>query len=107
MIEEIMREALGDNYNRTRLPSTLTGAYGVWEDEIDTDGPDGEPPVIFHHDVTIELYAPKPDPAAEAKLEAAISARGLKWHKMDRVWITSEKMYETVYDFAYTEKRRV
>lgn len=107
MIEELLGGVFGDNYNQTRFPSPPAGTYAIWTDDIDTDGPDDEAPVIFYHDVTIEVYAPKPDPKAEAALEAAMTARGLKWSKDDRYWLTSEKLYQTVYDFSYVEKRRV
>lgn len=107
MVEEILSAVFGDKYNQTRFPVPPAGTYAVWTDDTDTDGPDDMAPMITHHDVTIEVYAPKPDPAAEAALEAAMSASGLKWSKEDRYWLTSEKLYQTVYDFSYTEKRRV
>lgn len=107
MIDEILTEALGaDKYRPNRFPNPPAGTFAVTMDDIETDGPDGQPPVIFHHGVTIELYAPKPDPTAEAALEASMSARGLHWTKEDRFWIASEKLYQTIYEFDYTEKRR-
>ena len=82
------------------------GIYAVWFDDVTTDGPDGMPPCIFTHDVTVEVYEPRPDPARVAAFEAQMSAQGLHWTKQDRIWITSEQMYQTIYEFNYTEKVR-
>lgn len=90
----------------SRFVSPPAGSYVVWSDDIETDGPDGMPPTIFHHAVTLELYASKPDPVAETALEDAMTARGLHWSKQERYWIASEQMYQTLYEFNYTEKRR-
>ena len=105
MLDAILTEA-GIEYRPNRFPSPPAGTYAVTMDDIDTDGPDGMPPQIFRHNTTIELYASKPDQAAEAALEAAMSARGLHWSKQDRYWIQSEKLYQTIYEFTFTEKRR-
>jgi hypothetical protein len=105
MVNKILTAA-GITYRRSRFTKPPAGTYAVWMDDIDTDGPDGMPPSIFHHSVTVELYEPKPDDAAVAALEAQLSARGLHWTKQDRYWIQSEKMYQTIYEFNYIEKRR-
>lgn len=105
MVKEILAAA-GIKERGSRFTKPPAGTYAVWFDDITTDGPDGLPPMIFTHDVSVELYAPKKDPAAEAALEAEMSARGLHWTKQDRYWIQTEQMYQTVYDFTYTEKRR-
>lgn len=106
MVKEILTAA-GVQHRRGRFPSPPAGTYAVWTDDVTTDGPDGMPPCIFTHDYTVELYEPRPDDAAEAAVEAAISARGLHWSKQDRYWITSEQMYQVIYNFTHIEKRRV
>lgn len=98
--------AAGIKHRRTRFPSPPTGTYAIWNDDITTDGPDGQPPRIFAHNVTIELYEAQPDPEAEARVEAELSAHGLHWTKQDRYWIQAEKMYQVVYEYSYTETRR-
>lgn len=98
--------AAGIQERGSRFVKPPAGTYAVWFDHIDTDGPDGQPPAIFRHDVTVELYEPKKDDAAEEALEAAMSAAGMHWHKQDRLWIQSEQMYQTIYEYSYTEKRR-
>lgn len=105
MTAEIMTAA-GIQARGSRFTKAPDGTYGVWMDDITTDGPDGMPPEIFHHDVTVELYEPRPDPEAEASLEAQMSARGLHWTKQDRFWIVSEQKYQVIYEYSYTEKRR-
>lgn len=90
----------------SRFVAPPPGSYVTWSDDIETDGPDGMPPRIFRHNVTLELYAPKPDPVAEAALEDAMTVRGLHWSKQERYWIASEQMYQTLYEFFYIEKRR-
>lgn len=105
MTAEILAAA-GIRARGSRFTKTPDGTYAVWMDDITTDGPDGMPPGIFHHDVTVELYEPRPDPEAEASLEAQMSARGLHWTKQARFWIVSEQKYQVIYEFTYTEKRR-
>lgn len=105
MIDEIMTAA-GIQGRGSRFVKPPAGTYAVWFDDLETDGPDGMPPRIFRHNVTVELYEPKKDDAAVTALEAELTARGLHWTKQDRLWIKSEQMYQTIYEFTYIEKRR-
>ena len=104
MVNDILN-ASGVQYRRGRFPHPPKGAYAVFFDNVTTDGPDGLP-WIKRHDVMVELYEPAPDDAAEASMEAAISAAGLQWEKQDRYWLQTEQMYQVIYEFSYTEKRR-
>lgn len=95
------------HHRRGRFVKPPGGTYAVWKDNVvDTDGPDGMPPCIFYHAVTIELYEPLPDDAAEAALETQMTAQGLHWTKQDRYWIDSEQMYQVIYEFSHVKKRR-
>lgn len=105
MVEEILTAA-GVKHRRNRFPKPPAGTFAVWNDFIDTDGPDNMPPRIFKHNATIEVYEPKPDDATEAAIEAALSAACQNWHKQDRYWIDDEQLYQAVYEFSYIEKRR-
>jgi hypothetical protein len=105
MTKDILAAA-GIQARRNRFPKPPAGTYAVWMDDIETDGADNQPPAIFRHDVTIEVYEPKPDDDAEAKLEAAMSAYGRQWTKQDRYWLQAEQLYQIVYEFTYVEKRR-
>lgn len=105
MVDSILRAA-GIPGRCSRFVKPPAGTYAVWLDGVTTDGPDGMPPMIFTHDISVELYTNKPDPSAEAALEREMSSRGLHWTSEDRVWIQSEQFYQKVYNFSYTEKRR-
>ena len=105
MVNEILAAA-GIQARGSRFVKPPAGNYAVWFDSITAEGADGVPPQIFTHDVTIELYTPKPDPAAEKALAGAIGARGIEWTMQDRLWIASEKMYQIIFEFSYIEKRR-
>ena len=105
MVKTILAAA-GIRERGSRFTKPPAETYAVWFDDIETDGPDGMPPRIFTHNVSVELYERKPDNEAVAALEAERTAAGLRWTKQDRFWITSEQMYQTVYEFSYIEKRR-
>ena len=104
MVKSILTAA-GIQGRRGRFTGAKPASYVVWLDDITTDGPDGLP-LVYQHDITMELYEDKPDGAAEAALEAAIAAAGLHFTKQDRYWLQSEQQYQVVYEFNYTEKRR-
>lgn len=105
MVNEILNAA-GIKQRGSRFTRPPGDTYAVWFDDITTDGPDGMPPRIFTHEVSVELYERKPDNRAVAALEAELTAAKLHWTKQDRFWIASEQMYQTVYEFTYIEKRR-
>ena len=105
MVDKILT-ASGVPYRRGKFTGKAS-TYAVYTDDITTDGPDGLPEMLLRHDITVELYESKPDDAAEAALEAAISAAGLQWEKQDRYWLQSEQLYQVVYEFNYNEKRRL
>lgn len=90
---------------RGRFTPPLPDTYVVWSDNVTTDGPDGAPRIL-RHDVTLELYESKPNDKAEAAIEEAIAAEGLRYTKQDRYWIQSEQMYQVIYEITYYEKRR-
>lgn len=105
MIENILTAA-GVQFKRTRFPQPPEGTYAVYMDDVETDGPDGIN-AILRHNVTVELYEPKPDDAAEAAVEDQLDAAGLQWTKQDRYWLQEEQRYQVIYEFTYIEKRRV
>lgn len=104
MVNNILDTA-GIRYRETRFPRPPAGTYAVYMDDVSTDGPDGLN-LIQTHDITIELYEPQPDDAAEAALEAAMDAAGLRWTKQARYWLQDEQMYQVIYEFTYYTKRR-
>lgn len=104
MVRDILAAA-GISHRRGRFTAPKPATYAVYTDDVTTDGPDNMP-LVLQHDVTVELYEDRPDDAAEAALEAAISAAGLQWTKQDRYWLQTEQMYQLIYEFTYYEKRR-
>ena len=103
MVHEILTEA-GIAHRRGRFTGTKPATYAVYMDDITTDGPDLRP-LIWQHDITIELYEDKPDDAAEAAIEAALFDWGFHWTKQDRYWLQTEQQYQVIYEFTYYEKR--
>lgn len=102
MVNDILTAA-GLNHKETRFVRLPEGTHAVWFDDVTTDGPDGYNR-IYTHDVTVELYEPKPDPTAEAALEAELDARGLPWTKQARYWLDDVQRYQVVYEFTYILK---
>ena len=102
MVNDILTAA-GLNHKETRFVRLPEGTHAVWFDDVTTDGPDGYNR-IYTHDVTVELYEPKPDPTAEAALEAELDARGLPWTKQARYWLDDVQRYQVIYEFTYISK---
>lgn len=107
MIDTIMT-ASGIPYRQGRFLNPPAETYGIYFDNHEVGGSDPMPgaPLIIRHDTTVELYEPKPDPDAEAALEAALTAAGLHWTKEDRYWLQNVQRYQVIYEFSYNEKRR-
>jgi|GEM_PF-1029644 len=111
MVEEILTAA-GLEHRQGRFIKPPAETYAVYFDDVDVDGPDpllsGTTTLarICRHDVRIELYEPKPDPNAEAALEAQLDARGVPWTKEDRYWLDDAQRYQVLFEFTYTTKRR-
>lgn len=72
-------------------------------DSVAEDGDDFRPRTA-EHNLTVELYAERIDEEAERKLENALRGKGWKCTK-ERMWISTEKMFETVYTTNFMEKR--
>lgn len=102
MVKEIL-DAAGLLYPETRFPKLPDGTCVIPMDDVEADGADNIN-LFYHHNVTLEMYQSKPDPKAEAALEAEINARGLKWEKQSRYWLQSEQRYQVIYEFNYTTK---
>lgn len=72
-------------------------------DRTDGDGDDFHSQLVSH-DLTVEFYAARIDPVNEKKIESAFDKQSWKFSK-DRIWIDSEKMFETIYTTNFIEKR--
>ena len=92
-----------------RMPTEES--HAVWFDHITVDGADRlasafSAPRIYTHDITVELYEPKPDDDAEAAFEAELDAHGLLWTKQDRYWLDDVQRYQVIYEYSYTSKTK-
>lgn len=106
MVNKILA-ASGVQYRRGRFIGAKPPTYAVYTDDITTDGPEATGyPRVLQHDITVELYEDRPDDAAEAALEKAISEAGLQWTKQDRYWLQNEQQYQIIYEFTFYEKVR-
>lgn len=102
MIKKILTPT-GIPYKETMFSRAPAKTYAVYFDDVDADGSDHDNQ-IFTHNITVELYEPKPDPAAESAIEAELNARGLKWTKQSRYWIADAQRYQVIYEFTYITK---
>lgn len=103
MLNEIITDS-GIPFRETQwIGKPPAETYGVWMDDVDADGADDEN-LFETHNITAELYEPKPDPEAEKAFEAQLNARGRKWTKHPRYWLTEAQRYQVIYEFSYIEK---
>lgn len=58
---------------------------------------------IADRDITLEFYVKEINPSKENEIEALLNNIPVEFTK-DRMWISSEKMYETLYTFTLNEK---
>lgn len=105
MINTILK-ASGVPYRESRYPHPPAKTYAVYFDDQDAHGPDPFPgvPKVVTHNVTVELYEPEQDPAAEAAIEAQLNAAGLDWTKQARYWLQNAQRYQVIYEFTYITK---
>lgn len=110
MVDGILTAA-GVLHRRSRFLRMPDETHAVWFDDITTESadrisaiPQGGLPRTRTHDVTIELYEPAPDDAAEQAIEAGLDAHGLAWDKQDRYWLDEARRYQVTYEFTYVEK---
>lgn len=104
MIETLLKAAKIPA-KESRYSDPPSGTYAVWFEDIETDGPDGLNWII-NHDGTVELYEPRKDAAAEARLEAQLDAGGISYTKQARYWLKDIQRYQVIYEFTIIEKRR-
>lgn len=106
MVTNILNRA-GVKYRQSRYTiKPLPDTYAVYFDDREMGGADGLNCIVTHN-ITIELYESKPDDATETAIEAALDFYGIPWTSQARYWIQSEQRYQVIYEFTYTEKRRI
>lgn len=109
MIKDILTAA-GVEFAQGRFITMPKGTHAVYFDDVETETADPVAsegmPRIHHHSITVELYEPAPDDAAESAIEAELDARGFPWSKQDRYWLKDLQRYQVIYEFTYHTKRR-
>lgn len=86
---------------RLRFLKPPSFPYIVWLESSETRGADDKN-LIKSRNITVELYF-ETESDAEVKVEALLNALPVEFSK-DTVWLESEKMYETIYNFELEEK---
>lgn len=105
MLNDILT-ATGVPFEETRYIDQPGSVYGVYMDDVGTDGSDDEN-LILTHNYTLEVYATTKEESAtaEASIEAELNARGIRWTKQSRYWLQDEQRYQVIYEFTIIEKR--
>lgn len=99
---QALLERTGAKVNPSRfLKATLPRI--VWFERTNRYGADYRNP-IMHREITVELYAEEIDLRMERRISAELDTLGVDYSS-ERLWISSEKMFETIYNFELEEKR--
>jgi hypothetical protein len=102
MVKEILtKSGLPFKESRFLVPPKTT--YAIYNDAIERRGGDTIN-LVSQHDVSIERYEYEPDPVKEKAIEALFDTYSIEYTKQPREWITSEQLYQVVYDFTYILK---
>ncbi|MCL6573153.1 MAG: hypothetical protein K6T88_15960 [Bacillus sp. (in: Bacteria)] len=76
--------------------------YIIFTENNDVSGADDKN-CIANRDISVELYSLKVDRISEDLIENLLNEKAIRF-KRDRIWIDTEGMFETIYDFNFTEK---
>lgn len=76
--------------------------YIVFTEETKVRGADTKN-CIVDRSISIELYSDRINHEAEQKIEELLNEKSIEYKK-NRTWIDSEKFFQTVCDFDFTEK---
>lgn len=93
-------------YKETRFNKAPSTTYAIYTDSINRRGGDTKNFLVDHR-IFIELYSSSLDLESEEKLETNLDAYVMNYNKSERVWLKDEQKYQVIYDFSYTEKRRI
>lgn len=86
-----------------RFVSPPSFPYLVYTDKIEISGSDYTNDIEGHF-VTLELYAEKIDRGTENKIEDLLDDEGIDYEK-ERIWISSEFMWQTIYSFEFYKEK--
>jgi hypothetical protein len=95
-------ETTGMKVSEVHFVSPPSYPYIIFIDETVMRGADSKN-CIADRTLSIELYSEKINHESETKIETLLNEKFLEY-KRARIWIQSEKHFQTVYDFNLTEK---
>jgi len=99
---ETWLETTGLKVSEERFLKPPPFPYIVFTDSPDVSGSDDEN-CIADRSISIELYSLKVDHVSEVLIENLLNEKAIDF-KRDRIWIDTEMMFSTIYDFNLVEK---
>lgn len=106
MVKEILTGAgfvENETFKAIRFLDPPDTTYAIYLDAYERRGSD-DLNLIKDHNYTIELYMTRPDPGAEARIEAMLDLLAIPYEKDEAMWLQSEQLYQVVYRFEFLEK---
>lgn len=76
--------------------------YIVFTEDTNVRGADSKN-CIADRIISVELYSDKINYEAEQNIESLLNEKSIEY-KRERTWIDTEKFFQTVYNFNFTEK---
>lgn len=76
--------------------------YIIFLEDVEENGADFKNNILSR-DITVELYSQKINREKEKLIEELLKEKSIKFKK-ERLYIDSEKFFQTVYDFSLYEK---
>ena len=98
-----MREETGLKVAEDCFLRTPALPYIVFLEKSNCNGADNKV-FILERDITVELYSSRINREKENELEEIFIKNYIDFRK-NRIWIDSEKVFQTVYDFSLYEKK--
>lgn len=99
---ETWLETTGLKVSEERFVKPPQLPYVIFTENSDIGGADDKN-CIVDRSISIELYSLKVDRVSEAKIENLLNLKAIQYSK-DRIWIDTETLFETVFDFNLIEK---
>jgi hypothetical protein len=76
--------------------------YIIFKENNDVSGADDKN-CIVDRKISIELYSEEINKVAEKAIETLLNEKTIQYSK-NRIWLNTEMMFETIYDFNLIEK---
>lgn len=95
-------ETTGLKVSEERFTKPPQLPYIIFTDSSDVSGADHKN-CIADRSINIELYSLKVDHVSENLIEKLLNGKAIQYSK-DRIWVDTQMMFETIYDFNLIEK---